>query len=295
MLMGRLSGKVALITGGARGQGRAHAEKMAEEGADIVVTDICEQIGTVPYAMATQEDLDETVMLVEKHGRQCLGIKADARDAEAMTAAVEQTVGEFGHIDVLSVNHGIVSSSSWDQWTTEAWNDIIDTNLNAVWTSIRPVIPHMVAQNSGSIVITSSASGLQSQVGLLPYMTSKHGVIGLGKALAAELAPHWVRVNIVCPGNVSSPMLKNQYIYDLFAGKPGSSVDDMLFAAEAMQLLPTPWLDPSEISNMVAFLASDEAKCITGATFSVDAGMVNQPPGVPPIAAERLARLSAGG
>lgn len=290
--MGRLEGKIALVTGGARGQGRSHAVRLAEEGAQIVVTDICEQLDTVGYPMSTQADLDETVTLVEALDRRCIGIKADARDEGAMEAVVERAVTEFGKLDVLAINHGIVIAQDWDKWTKQAWDDVIETDLNGVWVTARAALPQMVEQGGGSVVITASCSGLQAQLSMLPYMAAKHGVIGLTRSLAAEMAPHWVRVNSVCPTNVSTPMIHNDMVAKMFAGgREDATIEDMEFPATAMNLLPIPWVEPVDISNAVLFLASDDARYITGYSMPVDAGMLNQPPGIPPNAAQRLAEL----
>jgi (+)-trans-carveol dehydrogenase len=291
--MGRIEGKVALITGGARGQGRSHAIRLAEEGARIVVTDICGQIDTVPYPMATEEDLAETVRQVEALDQPCLAIKADARDQAAMEAAVQEAVDRFGRIDVLAVNHGVAMVKGWDEWTPQEWKDMLDTDLLSVWISTRAALPHMIENGGGSVVITASASGLQSQLGLLPYMAAKWGVVGLTKSLAAEMAEHWVRVNAVCPTNVASPMLHNEAVITLFnGGREDSTIEDMKFPATATNLLPIPWVEPVDISNAVLFLASDEARYITGFAMPVDAGMSNQTPGIPPIAGKRLAELA---
>ncbi|GAA5167981.1 MULTISPECIES: mycofactocin-coupled SDR family oxidoreductase [Amycolatopsis] len=290
--MGRLAGKVALITGAARGQGRAHAVRLAEEGATIIATDLCEQLDNVGYPLATPADLEETARLVEKQDQACLAVKADARDAQQMAAVVAQAIAEFGKIDILAVNHGILIAEPWDQWTEHDWNTVIDTNLNGVWNATRPVLPHMVEQGSGSVIFTASVSGLLAQVGMLPYNASKHGVVGLMRSLAATMGPHNVRVNTVCPGNVGSPMLLNDMIAKMFSGGAAdATIDDIRFPAQAMNLLPVPWVEPVDVSNAVLFLASDEARYITGTNLTVDAGFFTTPRGVPAIAAERLAAL----
>lgn len=290
--VGRLAGKVALITGAARGQGRSHAVRLAEEGATIVATDLCEQLDNVGYPLATPEDLKDTVRLVEKHDQRCLAIKADARDRQQMDDVVTRAIAEFGKIDILAVNHGILIAEPWDQWSDRDWNDVIDTNLNGVWNATRPVLPHMVEQGSGSIIFTASVSGLLAQVGMLPYNASKHGVVGLMRSLAATMGPHNIRVNTVCPGNVGSPMLLNDMIASMFAGgDPDATIDDIRFPAQAMNLLPIPWVEPVDVSHAVLFLASDEARYITGTNLTVDAGFFNTPRGVPAIAAERLAQM----
>jgi SDR family mycofactocin-dependent oxidoreductase len=292
--MGRLDGKVALITGAARGQGRSHAVTLAREGAQIVATDLCEQIESVPYALATQADLDETVRLVEDLDQRALGIKADARSSDQMRAAVEETVSEFGRLDILVVNHGTVIPVGWEQMTDDIWDEQIETLLSAVWRTTRAAIPQMIEQGGGSIVFTSSVAGLTGYYSMAAYTAAKHGVIGLMRALSADLAPSWIRVNAVCPTNVATPLLHNQTMLDLFTGKPGATVEDMAWPAQTMNLLPIPWVEPEDVSNAVLFLASEESRYMTGVALPVDAGLLNQPPGVPPMASQRIAELSSG-
>jgi (+)-trans-carveol dehydrogenase len=290
--MGRLEGKVAFITGAARGQGRAHAVTLAREGAQIVATDICEQIDGVQYDLATQQDLDETVRLVEEQDQRCIAIKADARDSKQMRAAADRAASELGGIDIGVINHGIVMAGTWDTMTDEDWDTMIDTNLSAVWRSARAVIPHLLARGGGSLILTASAAGVRSFYGLPSYVTAKHGVVGLAKALAVELGPQWVRVNALCPGNVSTPMFHNPYIHDMYNGGPGGTMETAVFPAQASQLLPLPWFESEAISNAIVYLASDEGKYVTGTAFAVDAGMTATPPGVPPIASTKIAELS---
>ncbi len=290
--MGRLEGKVAFITGAARGQGRAHAVTLAREGAQVVAVDICEQIDGVQYDLATREDLDETVRLVEELDQHCIAITADARDSAQMRAAADHTVAELGGIDVAVVNHGIVMAGTWDQISDEDWDTMIDTNLNAVWRSARAVIPHLIERGGGALLLTASSAGIRPFYGLTSYTAAKHGVVGLAKALAVELGPHWVRVNAICPGNVDTPMFHNPYIHDMFNGGPGGTRETAVFPAQACQLLPIPWYEAEAVSNAVVYLASDEGKYVTGTAFAVDAGMTTTPAGVPPIAATRIAELT---
>lgn len=292
--MPRLERKVAIITGGGRGQGRTHAERMAAEGADIVVTDICAPIPEVaPYDTATQDDLDETVRLVEKSGRRCLGIKADARDAAAMQAVVDRTIEEFGRIDILAVNHGVAINLPWDQQTDEIWDTVIETNLSAPWRVARAVIPQLVSQCSGSIIFTASTAAQTPYPSLSAYSAAKTGVLGLMRSLATELGRYNIRVNAVLPGNTGTPMLHSQSVLDMFNGGPGGTLETMRFPSEATMLLPIPWLEPEDISAAVAFLASDDARYITGIALPVDAGTLTQPPGIPLIAATRIGELEA--
>jgi (+)-trans-carveol dehydrogenase len=289
--MGRLDGKVAFITGAARGQGRAHAVTLAREGAEIVAIDICEQLPGIQYQLGTQEDLDETVRQVEGLDRRCIGVKADARSSEQMRAAADRGAAELGGIDIGVINHGIVMAGTYDQISDEDWDMMIATNLTAVWRAACAVIPHLVARGGGSLILTASSAGMRSFYGLPSYVTAKHGVVGMAKALAVELGPQWIRVNALCPGNVDTPMFHNPYIHDMYNGGPGGTREIAAFPAQAAQLLPIPWFEAEAIANAALYLASDEGKYVTGTAFAVDAGMTNTPPGVPPIASTRIAEL----
>src|ERR1700753_2482130 len=291
--MGRLEGKVALITGAARGQGRAHAVTLAREGASIVAVDICEPIEGVQYDLATQADLDETARLVEEQDQRGVAIKADARSSEQMRAAAGRAASEFGGIDIGVVNHGIVMAASWDALTDEDWDTMIETNLSSVWRTSRAIIPHLVERGGGSLILTASAAGIRTFYGLPSYVTAKHGVVGLAKALAVELGPQWIRVNALCPGNIATPMFHNQYVLDMYNGGPGGTIDGAVFPAQASSILPVPWFESEAISNAIVYLASDEGKYVTATPCAVAAGMTATPPGVPPIAATKLAELSA--
>jgi (+)-trans-carveol dehydrogenase len=291
--MGRLDGKVAMITGAARGQGRAHAVTLAREGAQILAVDICRQIDGVQYPLATEADLDETVRLVEEQDQRCIAVKADARNSAEIRAAADLAAAEFGGIDIGVVNHGIVMAAAWDAMTDEAWDTMIETNLSSIWRAARAIIPHLVKRGGGSLILTASAAGIRTFYGLPSYVTAKHGVVGLAKALAVELGPQWIRVNALCPGNVSTPMFHNQYIHDMYNGGPGGTKETAVFPAQASHILPLPWVEAEAMANAVLYLASDEGKYVTGTAFAVDAGMTATPPGVPPIAATRLAELSS--
>ncbi len=288
--MGKLHGKVALITGGARGQGQAHAVKLAEEGAQVVICDIAEQISSVPYPMASQDDLDATVKLVEETGQRCLALKADARDTTQMEDAVARAVQQFGRIDIAVINHGIGTPAGWDA-PEETIVDILDTNLKGALFACRAVIPQIIKQgDGGSIVLTSSVGGLVPYYGLTVYCMAKHGVVGLARCLSAELAPHRIRVNAVCPGGVDSPMLDNDTMLSMFSGvQTGGTKETADFAGRSMNLLPQAFMEPRDVANAVAWLVSDDARFVTGIALPVDMGTVNQPPGIPPIATAALA------
>ena len=271
--MGRMNGKVVLITGAARGQGRAQAVRLAEEGADIVVTDLCEQISGVPYALGTRGDLDETAKMVENLDRRCLAIKADARDGVRMREVADQAVAEFGHLDTVVICHGIGIPHTIDQEDADTvFDTTIETNLAAVWRTARATLPALRANGGGSITVISSAAGLVAFYGLPAYVIAKHGLIGLVKAPAAELAGEWIRVSAVCPGTVATPMIHNPHLQSMFTGgKPDATVEDMVFPRTALNQLPVPWMEPEAIANGVLYLASDEAKYVTGIVLPVPA------------------------
>lgn len=274
--MGRLDGKVALITGAARGQGRSHAVTFASEGADIIGVDICRQLETVPYAMSTSADLAETVRLVEEHDRRALAIEADARSESEMADAVKTGLAEFGHIDILAINHGIAAfGPSWE--LTEAqWDEMLDTNLKGVWVSAKAVIPHMIERGGGSIIITSSTAGLKGMANIGHYAAAKHGVVGLARTLAIELAPHMIRVNTIHPTMVNTPMVMNESTMRLFGGGQDISQEQFAQVGQALNLLPIPWVEASDISAAYLFLASDESRYITGVQLPVDAGLITK-------------------
>jgi SDR family mycofactocin-dependent oxidoreductase len=270
--MGRVQGKVALITGGARGQGRSHALRLAEEGADIVVTDVCHDISeALPYPLASKEQLAESVELVRATGRRCLAVQADVREFGAMRAAVDAATTEFGRLDIVVANAGVMSSGAAWELTEEAWDVVVDVNLKGAWNTTRAAIPWLIeAQEGGSIIITSSAAGIRGHVPYAHYVASKHGVVGLMKALSNELAPHRIRVNTVHPTGVSDTGITvGVPIEELAAREP-------LFALAAMNPL-APYVEPRDVSNAVLFLASDEARYVTGLQFTVDAGSTNKP------------------
>lgn len=271
--MGRFDGKTVLITGGARGQGRSHALAFAREGADIVVTDIAKQVDTVPYTMSSEADLKETVSQVEAMDQRCLAIQADARDTEATNAAVAQAVDQFGKIDVLIVNHGLLSLSTVADMSDEVWDDVIASDLTGVFKAVRAVIPHMVSQRSGRIVATASMAGRTGLPTVAHYCAAKWGVIGFVKSVAREVAGDGVTVNCVCPTNVDTDMIHNEAFYALFApGVDNPSRDDVIPGFQSLNAVPVPWIEAIDISNAMLFLASDEARYITGEALHVSAG-----------------------
>ncbi|NGP09259.1 mycofactocin-coupled SDR family oxidoreductase [Rhodococcus sp. 14C212] len=290
--MGKMDGKVALITGGARGQGRSHAIRLAEEGADIVVTDICEQIEGVHYPLATKEELDETVALVEKLGRRCLGYQADARSGDQMREVTDAAVAELGRLDTVAINHGIGLPHGTDADSLSIWDTVIDTNLSAVWRTAVAAIPHLRNSGGGSIIVTGSAASLVGLYNNAAYTTAKHGLIGLVKCLAADLSQDGIRANAVLPTNVNTKLFVNDYNLSRFCpNKENPTIDDMRFTAQSLNLLPIPWVEPEVISHAVLYLASDDAKYVTGIALPVDAGMTIQPPGIGPFLGARLGEL----
>lgn len=274
IVMGRLSDKVVFVTGAARGQGRSHAVRLAEEGADIVAVDLCARVSTAPYEPAAPEDLDETVSLVEGLGRKILARHVDVRDLSALDSVVEEAVSTFGGIDTVVANAGIASfGPSWEL-SEQQWQDVIDINLTGIWKTTKAVIPSMLRCNrGGSIILTSSVAGLVAYANLSHYTAAKHGVTGLSRALSVELAPHNIRVNSVHSTTVNTDMLMNPAIYSLFFPHlEAPTQDDVAQGFAAMNGLNVPWVEPVDVSNAVLYLASDEARYVTGTTHVVDAG-----------------------
>jgi (+)-trans-carveol dehydrogenase len=272
--MGRLEGKVAFITGAARGQGRSHAVRLAEEGADIIAVDIAAQIDTVPYPMATPEDLAQTVREVEGLGRRIVASRTDVRDYDALKAALDDGVTQLGRLDIVAANAANVDFGRLEEFTERAWQDIIDVNLTGVWHTAKAAIPHLRAAGGGSIIITSSVGGLKGLQNTGHYVAAKHGVVGLMRTLANELAPDMIRVNTVHPTSVSTDQIHNQPLYHIFLPDREGDItrEEAAPIFQTVNALPVPWIESVDISNAVLFLASDEARYITGVTLPVDAG-----------------------
>ncbi|MCL2585897.1 MAG: mycofactocin-coupled SDR family oxidoreductase [Streptosporangiales bacterium] len=273
---GRVAGKVAFITGAARGQGRSHAVRLAEEGADIIAVDLCEPIGSVvgKYPLATPEDLRETVRLVERLDRRIVARQADVRDAAGLGTALAEGLGELGRLDIVVANAGIASyGQAWELDET-AWQDMIDVNLTGVWHTAKVAVPHLLAGGrGGSMIFTSSIGGLKGIMNVGHYVAAKHGLVGLMRTFANELAAHRIRVNTVHPTNVDTTMIQNPGTYGMFApGDPDPTLEKALPGFTALNAIPVPWVEPVDVSNAVLFLASDEARYITGVALPVDAG-----------------------
>jgi SDR family mycofactocin-dependent oxidoreductase len=274
--MGSLEGKVAFITGAGRGQGRSHALRLADAGADIVALDICaDEVETVPYALAARADLDETVALVEAKGRRIVADEADVRDLGQVQKVVDAGLGELGRIDIVCANAGVGSwSVSWEM-SEQVWKDMIDVNLTGVFNTVRAALPSMVERGEGgSVVLTSSTAGLIGYQNTAHYTAAKHGVIGLMKVLSQELGPHRIRVNAICPTTVNTPLVVNDATFRLFAPDvvdPGPA--DVRDAFAGLNSLPdVPWIEPLDVSEAVAWLCSDAARYITGIALPIDAG-----------------------
>jgi SDR family mycofactocin-dependent oxidoreductase len=267
---GRLAGRVAFISGAARGQGRSHAVRLAQEGADIIAFDVCRQLGTVPYPMANSEDLKETVRLVEDLDRRIVAREADVRDLAAVQEVVEEGVSQLGRLDVISANAGIAgfAENTWSI-TEEQWEEMIAVNLSGVWRTVKAGIPKMIeAGNGGSIVLTSSTAGVKGMAGIGHYVSAKHGVVGLMRNLANELAPYSIRVNTVHPTGVNTPMIHNEFMDQALANPD--------FTTNMQNALPVEEVEPVDISNAILWLASDEARYVTGTMLPVDAGFLGK-------------------
>jgi SDR family mycofactocin-dependent oxidoreductase len=264
---GRLEGKVAFITGAARGQGRSHAVRLAQEGADIIAVDLCAPIGTVPYPLATPDDLAQTVKEVEEAGRRIVAREADVRDAAGLAAALEAGVAELGPVDIVLANAGIAPMVDPD---VQAWHDVIGVNLTGVFHTVQAAYPSMIKRGEGgSIVLTSSIAGLTGIGGPMPgglgYTAAKHGLVGLMRSYANFLAPHRIRVNSVHPTGVRTPMIVNDFMTQ-FLG------EDAQMSNPVANALPVDMVEPADVSNAIVWLVSDEGRYITGITLPVDAG-----------------------
>ena len=265
-MAGRVEGKVAFITGAARGQGRSHAIRLAEEGADIIAVDICRDYPTVGYSMATEADLAETVKAVEALDRRIVAAQADVRDFAALKSAVDDGVARLGRLDVVCANAGICTVQSWDEVTPAVWQDTLDTNLTGVWNTMVAASPHLIAAGGGSIICISSTAGIKGLPFLAPYVAAKHGVVGIARTMANELARHQIRVNTVHPTGVDTPMAAGLGALEPMIGS------DANLGPIFMNTLPVESVDARDVSHAVLFLASDESRYVTGLEFTVDAG-----------------------
>jgi SDR family mycofactocin-dependent oxidoreductase len=276
--MGRVSGKVAFVTGAARGQGRSHAIRLAEEGADIIAVDLCEDIPSIGYAMATPEDLEETAQYVEKTGQRIVSAKADVRDAAQLRAALDEGLAEFGKLDIVVAQAGVAGMKGEPQ--IDAWCDVINTNLVGTINAIQVSLPHL--KDGASIIATGSTAALMdvakvdnpgTDLGGVAYLTSKRALSGYVHDLATHLAPRGIRANVVHPTNCNTDMLQSEPMYRSFRPdleKPTRADAEPVFGVQ--QAMKIPYIEPLDISNMILFLASDEARYVTGMQMRVDGG-----------------------
>jgi SDR family mycofactocin-dependent oxidoreductase len=279
--MGLLDGKVAVVSGAARGQGRAHAVRLAREGADIIAMDICADIQTVHYPLASPEDLDETVAQIERVGRRVAATRTDVRDAPAVQAAIDAGVAELGRVDIVVANAGIAMYDAADTMSEQSWRDMIDTNLTGVWTVGRGSVPHMIeGGRGGAVVLISSVAAHVGMLHLSHYSAAKAGVVGLMRALAVELAPHLIRVNTIHPTSVNTRMIINEATYDLLVPGSGPAARDgadeapanVLEAFKGINAMPVAWAEPEDISDAVVYLVADSGRYVSGTELRVDAG-----------------------
>lgn len=276
----RLDGKVALVTGAARGQGRSHAVRLATAGADILAVDVRSDtdVGGRGYRLADAQDMETTVRLVSELGRRIEVVYADVRNLAQVEVAARTAVEALGRLDIVVANAGVLVIGRAHQLSPLDWDQVIATNLTGVWNTCRACIPHLLAHgDGGSIVMTSSTAGIKGVGNISAYSASKHGVVGLMKSLAVELGAHRIRVNAVAPSAVDTPMIQNAALYRLFRpdlDRPDET--DVFDARVASHLLPVPFVEPLDVSHAVAFLVSDEARYITGTELKIDAGFTTR-------------------
>jgi len=263
---GRVAGKRILITGAARGLGRSHALRLAEEGADLILVDICRSLPQLEYPLATEEELAETERLVKGIGRRCVSRVADVRDEEQVRSAVDDGVAELGGLDGAVANAGVLTVAPWDKTTAEQWRTVVDINLIGVWNTCAATVPHLLDQGGGSLVNISSAGAIKGFPLQTPYTAAKYGVVGLTLALANELAAKNVRVNSVLPTGAHTGMIPPSF--GTLLGEERSDLIPIFVNA-----MPTPAVEPADVSNAVLFLISDESRWVTGLQFKVDAGV----------------------
>ena len=272
--MGRFIGSNVVITGAARGQGRNHAIRFAEEGANVVVLDICHDVASLMYPLATPDDLAETVTLARKHGTEVRDAIVDVRDAVTLREVLVDAAAALGGFDIVSINAGISGAyAAVEDISDEAWNDVLGINLTGAFNTARAVVPHIRVRGGGSITFTASVAGLQGMANLGAYVASKHGVVGLMRTMAIELGPENIRVNALMPTSVPTPMLLNEPTYrlmrpDLDEPKPA----DILDVLQTLQLLPVPYVDTADVTEALLWLSSSDARMITGVALPVDGG-----------------------
>jgi (+)-trans-carveol dehydrogenase len=269
-----VDGKVAFITGAARGQGRSHALCLAEEGADIIAVDVSRQVETIPYPTATAEDLSETARLVKEVGRRVVVADADVRDLAALAEVAERGVAELGRLDIVVANAGVASIAPTLETSEEMWDTTVEVNLTGVWKTVKATVPHVIAGGrGGSVVITSSLAATKGFQNSASYTASKTGLVGLMRVLAKELGPHDIRVNTIHPTNVNTVMIHNDSLYRLF--RPDLETPtraDFEETAGAIHALGVTATEPEDVSKAVLYLVSDDGRHVSGSTFAIDAG-----------------------
>jgi SDR family mycofactocin-dependent oxidoreductase len=276
--MPQMEGKVALVTGAARGLGRSHALTLAGEGADLVLVDIAGPIESVPYALATPGELEQTARDVEELGRRAIAVKGDIRDQAALDQAVAEGIAEFGHIDAAVANAGVWSLGDVWKLSDEEWHDIIEVNLTGHWRTVKAVAPHMIERGSGSIVMIASVNALEAGPRFAHYAAAKAGLLALMRNVAVELGPHGIRCNAVCPGAMDTEMHTWQGALDFMGGRPNSTMEDRAASGQHYSVLPgRSMLPPASASNAVLWLASDATAEVTGVAIPVDAGHMVTP------------------
>jgi SDR family mycofactocin-dependent oxidoreductase len=263
---GRVAGKVAFVTGAGRGQGRNHAVRLAAEGADILALDVCADLKGIPYPLATPEDLAETARLVEVAGGRVVTAQVDVRDADGVTAAVAEGADRLGGLDVVVANAGVCTVQRWDEVDPLVWDTVVGINLTGTWNTCVAAVPHLLEGGGGSMVLISSTAGLKGQPFFAPYVASKHGVVGIMRVLANELASARIRVNTVHPTGVDTAMLAGMGpLTERIAAQPD-------VGSIFLNSLPVEVVAPDDVTAAVLYLSSDESRYVTGVTLSVDAG-----------------------
>jgi (+)-trans-carveol dehydrogenase len=274
-MAGRVDGKVAFITGAARGQGRSHAIRLAQEGADVIAIDVCQGIENSTAPPSTPEDLAETADLIKALDRRVVTAEVDVRDYDALKAAVDGGVEQLGRLDIVVANAGIgTPGARFEKMDEQRWQQTIDVNLGGVWKSVKAAVPHIKAGNrGGSVILTSSVGGLKAYPRIGHYVTAKHGVVGLMRTFAVELGQFSIRVNSLHPTHVATPLLHNESTFRTFRPdleNPGA--DDIAPICQQFHVLPIPWVEAQDVSNAVLFLASDESRYVTGVCLPIDGG-----------------------